>query len=347
MAIVVHNEFNEIFETAKLVRTALYPRLGDKSEFLDRTTSLSDRSSIFEAFQEIHERYIGTFIENFVPSENASFFFEDTSDADSGDVGEIISAILAKNPEWMTKLDEISIEELRRKMLWHWFGDEKEKSLEVIISAIEEGIDENEAISYDLALKLILNYQNPKKYLSMLVEIINKNIPAYKLALATIEKDIAQRLADFDAPPKEIYEKITVLLDLDLNEGSYEFYPTFVNPFLISATQGCPVFCGLYLNEEIEKGKRQKKSKDVLAKMFKMLADQNKIEILTMLKDESMYNLQIANELGISAATTNHHMTTLLSRGFVNVEKRNGKVYYSLEKEQIKEVIADLEALLL
>jgi len=183
--------------------------------------------------------------------------------------------------------------------------------------------------------------------LRTLVEIINNNLPAYRKARLSIEEDIAERLADFKAPPKEEYEKFLDLLHLNLFDDTYEFYPTFVNPFVLSLTSGCPIFSGLYLNEEIERGQRQKKPKDILAKMFKMLADQNKIEILTMLKETSMYNLQIANALGISAATTNHHMTTLLNRGFVSVEKRDGKVYYSLEKGQIKEVIADLEALLL
>jgi len=348
MAITIHNDFNEIFETSRLIRVALYPKLRDKSKFLERTTSLSDRTALYENFQEVHERYIETFIENFIASENDSFFFGEIEEADRSDIGELFSSILTKHPDWLMTLEEMSVEALRGEVLWHWFGDEKEKNLETIISEIEEGItEEGDGFPYDMGLKVILIYQNPKKYLGMLVEIINQNLPAYHKARLAIEEDITQRLANFDAPPKEIYEKIPIILDLDLTEGNYEFYPTFVNPFLLSATQGCPVFCGLHLNEEIERGQRQKKPKDVLAKMFKMLADQNKIEILSMLKEESMYNLQIANALGISAATTNHHMKTLLSQGFVNVEKHDGKVYYSLKTEQVKEAIADLEALLL
>jgi len=239
------------------------------------------------------------------------------------------------------------VDELRHEFLWYWFGDEKERNLDSIISFLEEWIVEGGRIPYDKGLKLILIYRNPKKYLRMLIEIINNNLPVYRKARQSIEADIAERLLEFKAPPKEEYERFIDLFYVNLYDGNYEFYPTFVNPFLLSMTQGCPIFSGLYLNDEIERGQRQKKPKDVLAKMFKMLADQNKIEILTMLKEESMYNLQIANALDISAATTNHHMKTLLNQGFVNIERRDGKVYYSLEKGQIKEVIADLEALLL
>jgi len=344
MGIIVHNDFNEIYETGRLIRVALYPKLRDKSSFLENTDSLNDRTSIYENFQEVHERYIETFVENFVPSAHDAFFFEEIEDSD---MGGIFTTFFTKHSDWLLNLEDMSSDKLRHEILWHWFGDEKEKNLESIIATIEEGIAEDGAFPYDKGLKLILIYQNPKKYLRTLVEIINNNLPAYRKARLSIEEDIAERLADFKAPPKEEYEKFLDLLHLNLFDDTYEFYPTFVNPFVLSLTSGCPIFSGLYLNEEIERGQRQKKPKDILAKMFKMLADQNKIEILTMLKETSMYNLQIANALGISAATTNHHMTTLLNRGFVSVEKRDGKVYYSLEKGQIKEVIADLEALLL
>lgn len=344
MGIKVHQDFNEIFEIATLIRLVLHPKLRDKSEFLESTNSLNDRTLIYGNFQECHERYIHTFIENFVPSSGDAFFFEEEEES----VGLVFSSILTKHSDWLNGIEGISEHEIRHVILWHWFGDSREKGLEDMIAVFDEAIDEGDnGITYPMCLKLILIYQNPKKYLRMLIEIINHNLPAYEKARRSIEEDIAERLADFKEPPTEMYKKFSILLDLDLVGDHYECYPTFVNPFMLSMTQGCPVFCGLFVNEEIERGERQRKPKDVLAKMFKMLSDQNKIEILTMLKEASMYNLQIANALGISAATTNHHMRALLTRGFVSVEKRDGKVYYSLEKQQVQEVIADLEALLL
>ena len=343
MNIKIHHDFNEIFETIGLILLALHPELRDKSKFLENANSLNDRTSIYESFQECHEQYIKTFIENFVPSAGDSFFFEEAEG-----IGLIFASILPKHSDWLFNVEEMSDEEFRHEILWHWLGDRKEKNLEEIISIIEEGIESGDTtITYNAMVKLILVFQNPKKYLRMLGETISNNLPAYRKARNSIETEVAQRLVNFKAPPKEFYEKFLNLFELNLVENHDEFYPTFVNPFVLTMGQGCPTFSGLYLNEEIERGQRQKKPKDVLAKMFKMLADQNKIEILMMLKEESMYNLQIANALGISAATTNHHMKTLLSRGFVTVEKREGKVYYMLEKNQIEEIIADLEALLL
>jgi len=342
MSITVHNDFNEIFETGRLIRVALYPKL--REEFLGGNDHLSDKNSIYENFQKTHKRYIETFVENFEPTADDSFFFEEIEDHD---MGGIFTSIFARNPDWLANMEDMCVDELRNEFLWYWFGDEKERNLDSIISFLEEWTVEGGRIPYDKGLKLILIYRNPKKYLRMLIEIINNNLPAYRKARQSIEADIAQRLLEFKAPPKEEYERSLDLFYVNLYDGNYEFYPTFVNPFLLSMTQGCPIFSGLYLNDEIDRGQRQKKPKDVLAKKFKMLADQSKIEILTMLKEESMYNLQIANALGISAATTNHHMKTLLDQGFVNIERRDGKVYYSLEKKQVKETIADLEALLL
>ena len=66
-----------------------------------------------------------------------------------------------------------------------------------------------------------------------------------------------------------------------------------------------------------------------------------------LLKGTGKYNLEIAEELRLTPATASHHMGLLLSNQFVAVEKKDGKVYYRLNRETIEEMIRYLEGVFL
>ena len=56
-----------------------------------------------------------------------------------------------------------------------------------------------------------------------------------------------------------------------------------------------------------------------------------------------MYTLALAQELGLSAATMSHHMSALLTCGLGRLEKREGRVYYSLERQAVRRLLSALE----
>ncbi|MNJ65876.1 Bacterial regulatory protein, arsR family [compost metagenome] len=66
-----------------------------------------------------------------------------------------------------------------------------------------------------------------------------------------------------------------------------------------------------------------------------------------MLKEKPKYNLEIAEQLGLTAATTSHHMNVLLACKLVSIDKKNGKVYYHVDQEQLRQFIHELELFLL
>ena len=80
---------------------------------------------------------------------------------------------------------------------------------------------------------------------------------------------------------------------------------------------------------------------------MKALSDKSKLDILCALKTSNKYNLELAEEMGLSPSTTSHHMTALLTCGFVMVEKKDGKVYYVLQRQEIEKFIAGLKRFLL
>ena len=331
MDITVHKEFNEIFETASSIHLYYHPERKSKEVMVKNSDIPVD--TIHKKFQPFLDRYYDVFKENFTSSDNDPFFFEDYA----LDWMITIAEMVAKNSHWLVDFANLSEEEVYREIVEYLFTEKSVGSMDEIIAKLEE-----ESLPFHICWKWILILKSPKKYLRMYIKIINNNLQAYQKARAAVDGDVAVLLKQFTEPPQEFLARFTTFI-----KGDYEFYPTLCNPFLMSMTEGGSIFCGLYMNELIEREVRKEKPRETLAGMFKMLADRNKIEILFMLKEESMYNLQIAGELGISAATTTHHMTSLLTRGFVAAEKREGKVYYTLQREQIKEAIADLEAVFL
>ena len=53
--------------------------------------------------------------------------------------------------------------------------------------------------------------------------------------------------------------------------------------------------------------------------------------------------MELAQELGLSAATMSHHMSALLTCGLVRLTKREGRVYYSLERQAVRRMLTTLE----
>ncbi|AMP20605.1 hypothetical protein AZF37_04940 [endosymbiont 'TC1' of Trimyema compressum] len=64
-----------------------------------------------------------------------------------------------------------------------------------------------------------------------------------------------------------------------------------------------------------------------------------------MIKNQPKYNLEIAEALSLSAATVSHHMSTLFNCFFVKFTKKNGKIYYELEKESMENFITNFKNL--
>ena len=80
-------------------------------------------------------------------------------------------------------------------------------------------------------------------------------------------------------------------------------------------------------------------AKEMLPQILKLLGDKSKFEILCLLKSHGRYNLEIADELHLTPATASHHMSMLLGNHMVTVEKKDGRVYYQLNREALQEII--------
>jgi DNA-binding transcriptional ArsR family regulator len=68
---------------------------------------------------------------------------------------------------------------------------------------------------------------------------------------------------------------------------------------------------------------------------LKLLSDKSKMDILLYIKDKRAYGQELATQFNLTTATISHHMSALHTGGFINLERENNRVYYSLDKENI------------
>lgn len=87
--------------------------------------------------------------------------------------------------------------------------------------------------------------------------------------------------------------------------------------------------------------------KHYIAFMLKLLADESKLEILSLLKERKYYGGELAKKLNLTTATISHHMSILVSNGLVTVNKDMNRLYYELNQETIRKLLDNTRELLL
>jgi DNA-binding transcriptional ArsR family regulator len=98
------------------------------------------------------------------------------------------------------------------------------------------------------------------------------------------------------------------------------------------------MYTGILFDDSFDTSKKQMNAVSI-SNQLKLLGDKNKLEILLKIKDNKAYGQELAEYLGLTTATISHHMSTLMDAGFVFIEKENNRVYYSLNKDKIDEVL--------
>jgi ArsR family transcriptional regulator len=81
------------------------------------------------------------------------------------------------------------------------------------------------------------------------------------------------------------------------------------------------------------------------ANLFKALADENRLQIMEILKDGEKCACKLLEALQISQPTLSHHMKILCDAELVSGRKEGKWMYYSLSKAGIKNAKAYLKEL--
>ena len=82
-----------------------------------------------------------------------------------------------------------------------------------------------------------------------------------------------------------------------------------------------------------------------MAAMFKAFADENRIQILELLRDGERCACRLLEEMKITQPTLSHHMKILCDSGIVVGRKEGKWMHYSISKDGLENVRNYLEEL--
>ena len=75
-----------------------------------------------------------------------------------------------------------------------------------------------------------------------------------------------------------------------------------------------------------------------MAAMFKAFGDENRIQILQLLKDGEKCACHLLEEMKITQPTLSHHMKLLCDAGIVTGRKEGKWMHYSISKKGLREM---------
>lgn len=102
----------------------------------------------------------------------------------------------------------------------------------------------------------------------------------------------------------------------------------------------CDIFC--YDEHKVNRVKEKLSKNDFqdMAQVFKVLADHTRLKVAYALCDEDeLCVCDVANIIGSTMATASHHLRLLRNMGISQYRKEGKLVFYSLEDEQLKQMI--------
>lgn len=102
----------------------------------------------------------------------------------------------------------------------------------------------------------------------------------------------------------------------------------------------CEIFC--FDEHKVNRVKERLSTHNFqdMAQIFKVLADQTRLKVAYALCDETeLCVCDVANIIGSTMATASHHLRLLRNMNIAKYRKEGKLVFYSLEDEQLKQMI--------
>lgn len=326
------DRLDPIFETAGLIWAS---RNADKIK-IETVKALSELGINGDEFYSRHmpivDDYIHAFQEQYKPGLSDALFFDGIETG----LLVLLLSMLVENRSRLHDIDQLEDNEINEEIIasicemFQIKPDKHEKS--DYISFLDGcPFSDNEK------WKLLQMMNSPKLRFQQLISSIDNNQTAFEAAYsqvsAPLEKLIDQYASIVKAEKTELFGKLKKLLS-----KTASIYPTLAFPVSqMVFSNSC--YYGLLSSMLVY----QDESDQTMLRCLKAISDASRLEILRLLKKKPMYNLEIAEQLGLTAATMSHHMSVLLACGFVGVTKQEAKVYYHIDNDAVRRFIKSLE----
>ncbi|MDL2220192.1 ArsR family transcriptional regulator [Eubacteriales bacterium OttesenSCG-928-N14] len=148
----------------------------------------------------------------------------------------------------------------------------------------------------------------------------------------------------------EFFAELDVPLTIDSEQ--LNLYPTVFHPNGLTMTQWgledpLDLHLGVLFLRILELSEQRQLSPEQLMDVMKALSDKTKFEIIQLVGRQPMYGGQLAEQLGLTAATISHHISQLTALRLIRIEKAGGRIYYEQDKQVLQEYLDALGAQLI
>lgn len=307
----------------------------------DMLTSLDEMNIDGNQFYKQHlfylENYVHVFEESYSLNEEESFFFGNNTEFFLT-VLAMATELLEVEPKWE------NIEQQHIFSAITTFLTEEKTGETPNANSLESWfhILQSSEYSEDTKWRLLELINNPVKKFRELFEIYRKNRSAFEITFQE-NKVYLEKLAS--EAPIDISDALHSLVS-EFHPETKKVYLTAVLP-LIEWITPTIIFQGVLADKLELYQKNMQNAREMLPQILKLLGDKSKFEILCLLKSHGRYNLDIAEELHLTPATASHHMSMLLTNHMVTVEKKDGRVYYQLNQDTLREIMNCFTAIFL
>lgn len=198
-------------------------------------------------------------------------------------------------------------------------------------------------------------WREPQQYLDQYLSLLSLCEPVIQRHAETLQPDYDAALSrvrqQFSHDPQEYLQQIGIEhISLD----SLAVCPSvgFFNGISLVWDQlnpGSPVHFipGVYHYQLSQLIRQYSDNTEYLSDRLKSIADKRRLDIIRLLRSGPLCGQDLVERIGLSPATISHHMNSLVTAGFIAMDKQGTRASYSINQEFIKSFIQNLSNTLL
>ncbi|MFO7637538.1 MAG: metalloregulator ArsR/SmtB family transcription factor [Clostridia bacterium] len=253
---------------------------------------------------------------------------------------EIMNALAADDP---ADIRRCMLEDCIIKECFSGNGENKDMVDEVFNNKEKfyEVMNQNTTLSQEDKEKIFEIYEYPednKERFIRLLERYHEIYQAYDQELFTVTSAIMEKSRKLCAknPDKFLTEFLKLKGSFVCKTARTRLIPSYFAEILIYIPLANDEHCILVYGTDIEKKRSLEKKTEERRQFFKIFSEEKRAELIKKLSKHTYYGNEIAQELNLTSATASYHLSMLQGIGIVELQKEGNRIYYSLNKEVLK-----------